>query len=97
MGRAMARLGDKCYGVCTSHTTPITVEGLIISASETFKMNGRGVARLGDKVRSNCGHEGIIYTGDETTYIDGRPHARLGDKFKGEYTGEIISVSEDGF
>lgn len=95
--RSMVRLGDKTHGWCTGHETPIEVDGIVISASEDTIVNGRGVARIGDKVRANCGHEGIIITGQSDAYINGRPHARIGDNFEGTYSGMIISASEDTY
>lgn len=95
--RGIARIGDRCKGVCTAHVTPQTVEGVIISGCSTSFINGRAVARIGDKVRSECGHEGIIISGSGTAMFEGRGHARLGDQFKGDYTGEIITASGDGF
>ena len=97
MSRAIARVGDKCRGVCTSHVVPQTVDGVIVSGCSSSSLNGRQIARVGDKVRSDCGHEGIIITGSPTAFFEGRQHARLGDSFKGEYSGTIISASGDGF
>lgn len=95
--RGIARIGDRCKGVCTAHITPQEVEGVIISGCEKSFINGRAVARIGDKVRSDCGHEGIIITGAPTAFFEGRPHARLGDQFKGDFTGQIITASGDGY
>lgn len=95
--RGIARVGDKCRGTCTAHKNPITVEGIIITGSGDSFVNGRQIARVGDKVRANCGHEGIIITGAPTAFFDGRQHARLGDQFKGDFTGLIISAATDGF
>lgn len=97
MSRGIARVGDKCKGICTAHAVPQQVEGLIISGCEKSSINGRPVARVGDRVRSDCGHEGIIITGSPTAFFEGRQHARLGDQFKGDYSGEIISASGDGY
>lgn len=95
--RGIARVGDKCKGTCTAHKDPIEVEGIIISGSGDSFIDGRAVARIGDKVRSNCGHEGIIISGSPDAFFNGLQHARLGDQFKGDYTGLIISASTDGF
>lgn len=97
MSRGIARIGDKTHGVCTSHITPITVDGVIISGCSKSTLNGRAIARVGDRVKADCGHEGIIITGSPTAFFEGRQHARLGDQFKGEYTGEIITASGDGY
>lgn len=72
MTRPFILLGDK-----TDHG------GVVISASETTDCDGRGVARIGDKVtcpRRGHGHVTTIVTGDSTAIIDGRPAARHGDK-----------------
>ncbi len=72
MTRAFILLGDK-----TDHG------GVVISASESSDVNGRGIARVGDKVTCpRKGHGGVttIVSGDPTAIIDGRPAARHGDK-----------------
>jgi uncharacterized Zn-binding protein involved in type VI secretion len=72
MTRAFILLGDK-----TDHG------GVVISASESSDCNGRGIARIGDKVtcpRKGHGRVTTIVTGDPTAIIDGRPAARHGDK-----------------
>ncbi len=72
MTRAFILLGDK-----TDHG------GVVISASESSDVNGRGIARVGDQVTCpRKGHGGVttIVSGDPTAIIDGRPAARHGDK-----------------
>lgn len=97
MSRGIARLGDKCKGTCTAHVTPRDVEGVIISGCSKSMVNGRPIARIGDRVRSDCGHEGVIISAAPTSFFEGRPHARMGDQFKGDYTGIIIGASGDGY
>lgn len=72
MSRPFILLGDK-----TDHG------GMVISASETSDCNGKGVARVGDKVtcpKQGHGRVTTIVTGDPSMLIDGRPAARHGDK-----------------
>jgi len=71
MSRPLILIGDK-----TSHG------GTVISASPTSDCNGRGIARVGDRV--SCpkkGHGGVtvIASGDPSALIDGQPAARHGD------------------
>lgn len=71
MSRAFIVLGDK-----TSHG------GVVISASESTDSNGKGIARVGDKVTCPKKGHGSVTTiagGDPTAIIDGRPAARHGD------------------
>jgi len=71
MGRPFILLGDK-----TSHG------GVVISASETSDCDGKGIARVGDRVTCpQRGHGSVttIVTGDPTAIIDGQPAARHGD------------------
>lgn len=71
MSRPFILLGDK-----TSHG------GVVISASESSDCNGKGIARVGDKVtcpKKGHGRVTTIATGDPTAIIDGRPAARHGD------------------
>ena len=71
MSRPFIVLGDK-----TSHG------GTVISASGSSDSNGKGIARVGDKVtcpKKGHGHVTVIASGDPTTLVDGRPAARHGD------------------
>lgn len=72
MTRPFILLGDK-----TDHG------GVVISASESSDSEGKGIARIGDRVTCpKKGHGSIttIVTGDSTALIDGRSAARQGDK-----------------
>lgn len=72
MLRFMIVVGDK-----TSHG------GVVISGSTTTEIDGRKVARTGDKVTCpRKGHGGIsrIVSGDASCLIDGEPVARQGDR-----------------
>lgn len=71
MSRPLILLGDT-----TSHG------GTVISASGSADCNGRGIARLGDKVscpRKGHGRVTVIASGDPSALIDGQPAARHGD------------------
>jgi uncharacterized Zn-binding protein involved in type VI secretion len=91
----VARLGDIAFGICYCHIIPITVEGIIISASTDTYANSRGVARLGDIVFTSCGHFGTIITASTKTYANSRGIARLGDVTAGCFVGTIITASND--
>ncbi len=72
MSRPFILLGDT-----TSHG------GTVVSASPSSDCDGKGIARIGDKVtcpRSGHGSVTVIATGDPTAMIDGKPAARNGDK-----------------
>ncbi len=70
MGRPYILLGDS-----TSHG------GTVLEGSPTTTVNGKPVARVGDKV--SCPKPGhgtcVIVSGDFTHLIDGKPLARHGD------------------
>lgn len=85
-----ARLGDKCFGVCKVHGKQ---SATIISASTNVLANGLGVARLGDSVKADCGHEGSIISASTTVLVNGLGVARLGDSIDGVFSGTIISAS----
>lgn len=99
--RGAARLNDKTYGTCydSSHTTPINVGGKIITASSDATVNNRGMARLGDIVRTDCGHLSKIITASPNT--DTNQHAgtaRLNDQVgDGPYIARIITASPNTF
>lgn len=69
--KRVIRLGDK-----TSH------DGKVVSAAPTAKINGKSVARLGDKV--SCPKKGhgteTIVEGDPNWLVDGIPVALEGHK-----------------
>lgn len=89
----VARLGDKCIGSCKVHGPDII--GTIITASPNVNVNGRQVARLGDKVLANCGHIATIITATTKTDSNNRfGTATLGDKVGASpYEGIIITAS----
>ena len=67
MSKKIARVGDRCHGTChhPSHDSPITVGGTIITGSDKGYDEDRKIARVGDKVRTDCGHIGTIITGSD--------------------------------
>lgn len=92
--RGVARLGDRTIGACAVHGP--NIGGTIISASGDVIANDKGVARLADTVRADCGHIALIITCAATCVANDRGVARLNDLVKGpEYSGQIISASAD--
>jgi uncharacterized Zn-binding protein involved in type VI secretion len=72
MPKPVILIGDK-----TSHG------GVVLEGSPTSDVNGKRIARVGDKVscpQRNCPSVTVIVTGDPTCLIDGKPVARHGDK-----------------
>lgn len=65
--RPVARVGDVILCKCGL--------GRILTGSKTYLLDGRPVARLGDKHT-----KGIIISGSKTLLVDARPVARLGDR-----------------
>lgn len=57
----VARQNDIVIGNCEIHGP--NIKGRIVEYSTDIQVNGRGVARIGDKVRAECGHESTITTG----------------------------------
>lgn len=92
---AQARLNDRTIGWCKIDL--IWIGGTIITASENTFCNNLGVARKGDTVRSDCGHDGYIDTYSPNTFTNGLNNARLGDHYDGNYEGTIITGSPDTF
>ena len=96
----LARQDDATWGIChhSSHETPITVGGHILTAAEKTKCEGKLVARVGDTVISDCNHTGEIYEGSKTeVYCEGKLVARKKDRFKGDYIGEITGSADKTF
>ena len=65
--RPIARVGDIVLCKCGPSK--------IVTGSKTYLVDGRPVARLGDKHS-----KGVIISGSKTLLVDGRPAARVGDK-----------------
>jgi len=98
----VARLNDLHAGTCDHGESccPHNVIGPIIAASGNVNANGRGVARLGDKVTHNCPHcgTGFISSASGTVIVNGKGAARLGDlvTYPGGI-GKIITASDNDF
>ncbi len=57
--------------------------GVVVEGSPNSDVNGKRVARVGDKVtcpKKGCHSPTTIVTGDASCLIDGKPVARHGDK-----------------
>lgn len=93
--RAVARLNDKTIGECSVHGP--NIKGRIITASSSVIVNGRPVARDGDKVKADCGHISRIITNTSKNKVDEKVGtARLNDKVEGPfYKARIITASAD--
>jgi len=92
--RGAARINDKTIGTCRIHGP--NIGGRIIEASADVKVNGRGVARIGDKVQADCGHTATIITSSPSGDVNDRDIARLNDKVgDSPYTGKISTASDD--
>lgn len=95
VSRLVARIGDRTIGTCFAHDPPITVGGTIVSGSPNKTTNTKPTARIGDKVRTDCGHIAEIVSGSPSLTADSKLVARIGDKVSGIYIGEIITGSPD--
>lgn len=93
--RGLARVGDRTFGTCFCHPTPISVGGtIIVGSSDTFT-NNLPQARLGDTVQADCGHTGTIISASSTVFCNNLGVARLGDSTTGCYVATIVSASPD--
>ncbi len=90
MAIPQARLTDVGTGVCSIHG-PKT--GKIITCSNNTKLNGLGVARVGDVVLATCGHTGVLVSGSPNVKTNGKQNIRIGDPFTGIFSGNIITGS----
>lgn len=98
MSKGVARIDDRCWGICyhPSHLSPITIGGKIIGhAADCFADGGRAIARVGDEVLTDCGHEGTIATGSDGVLVESKAMARMGDSVTGYYIA-TITTSSDG-
>ena len=60
-------------------------------------VNGRGQARLGDRVVGACGHSGVIVTASQSVLANGVGVARVGDRVSGCVSGVIVAGSNNSF
>lgn len=89
----IARIGDKTQGTCyhSDHDPPLDTGGKIVASSGTCHTEGPRNARVGDKVKADCGHYGKIVSGSGTVYDEGAKLARIGDKVaSGDYKATIV-------
>ena len=71
------------------HSCPIHGEGTVVSGAADAKVNGRAIARVGDK--TSCG--ATITSGASGTRIEGQPAARKGDKT--DHGGTLVEGDDD--
>jgi len=96
MKRGAARENDLVKGDCLIHGPNIM--GRISTSSSDVITNGRGQARIGDKVEAECGHIATITTGSAKEFANGRNVARQNDLVgNSPYTGKIQTGSSDTF
>jgi len=90
----VANVGSIFFGICRSHSSPITVSGQIVSGSTSVLTEGMPTARIGDTVIASCGHSGNIITGSSVHLVDGMPCAFVGSLVKSDsLDGQIIKGS----
>lgn len=86
--------GDPIYGWVT-YTENGTVSGTIATGSADFKVNGKGVARIGDNVNiiktyphnnhlDSLNVTGTISTGSNKYFANGKGIARIGDSVQAD-------------
>lgn len=84
MGNPAARVGDRITGVCnhSQNCCPHNVTGVISQGANKTLIEGKIIARIGDKVQHNCPHcgTGNIVGGSSSVIGEGKGIARMGDK-----------------
>lgn len=93
----VARQNDIVIGDCEIHGP--NIKGKITSSSPNVEANGRGVARIGDKVKAECGHVSTIVSGSTSE----KPNNKLGIAHQNSnvgspdepYKGRILTGSTD--
>lgn len=90
----IAEVGSRCTGTCfhPSHDPPLVIGGTVVkgsigAAGDMFT----GIARIGDPVKSDCGHDGTIVTGITSVGSVHQNVARVGDSVTGVYIAKIIT------
>ena len=91
MSRGVARLGDSTIGDCKKHGP--NIPGKIITASSDVTANNRPAARIGDKVKAECGCESPIVTAKGDVTANDRGIARIGDMVGGPRSGGGFDIN----
>lgn len=91
----VARLTDQVTCICTCHSSTVSTTGTINTCSPNVKVNGLGVARVGDTAICTCGHTTTIVDGSPNVYVNGKKLARLNDPVSACPVGTITSSSSD--
>ena len=94
--RGIARVTDRTLGTCShpSHPVPITVGGTIETGSPNVQDQNLPIARLDDRVKTDCGH--VDYINSASGTIENiKLVARLNDTVgrDGIYNANIITAS----
>lgn len=93
----VARQNDIVIGDCEIHGK--NIKGRVIGASTNVQVNGRGVARIGDKVEAECGHVSTIVSGSTSEKPNNKPGIAHQNSTVGlpnePYKGRIITGSTD--
>lgn len=71
-----------------THQCPLHGTGTVTSGADNFRVNGKPVARIGDK--TSCG--AVINSGSPTFHIEGQPVARVGDTT--DHGGSLVEGDE---
>jgi uncharacterized Zn-binding protein involved in type VI secretion len=95
--RGLVRVGDLCEGECNQHPPRawVSTKGKVIEGSSDIIADGLAHARIGDRVKSDCGHYGTINSGSANVFSNGRAMARVNDTFDGNFRGVIVGSSGD--
>lgn len=91
----VARVGDQFIGICTNHTHPISITGIIENTPQDFVNDvGELVAIDGASGQANCGHIGFVQASSILTFVNGIKIALLGDRVIGNgINANIVSGS----
>ncbi len=87
---AIKNLPESCVGVCTAHSNPIPMTGMITVGSGNLTAYGSEVCLVGATVTGNCGHTGTITSGASKTSKGGVPLAIVGSSFSGNFSGTVV-------
>lgn len=77
--KKVSRITDTASGTCNAHDSPVGWTGAFTTGSTLVKVDGLGVARVGDTGPTSCGHTFRAITGSAVVTADGIPVCREGD------------------
>lgn len=84
---------DIGVGICTGHSPPIPMTGIIIATATKTLTNSLPTALSNDLVVGGCGHVGQLIATTIKLITQNKRTVRMSDPFTGTFSGTIVTGS----